>query len=769
MSLFSELKRRNVIRMAVLYGVGSWLILQVADLLADALDVPDWTLRFILMILLLGFPLALIFSWVYEITPEGLKKESEVSPDQSVTNQTAKKLDVAVIGLLLAVLGVFAIDRLIPESAPNTTQTPPTADTSISETDAGGGSIAPSPDAKSVAVLPFADLSPNRDNDYFSDGLTDTLLHVLAQVPELKVAARTSSFAFKGKTVDVRDIAQSLAVANVLVGSVQRSGDRVRITAQLTRAEDGYQIWSQRFDKTVNDTFAIQDEIASAVSKALAVSLMGADGDTFRAISTSNIEAYDLYLQALSEYHKASIGALENAEGLLQRAIAIEPEFAEAQAQLAAVYMWLTSTGAKPSVEGMQLTNATARRALAIDPNNVNALVLELESRGRLATELGQFDNMDGSIEDLKALIERVPGEVSPRYSYSGYLTYKNRWDEALEQIDIALELDPLNPEMHYRRGQMLSNRNIRLFTDARLAFKRALELEPEQPNVYSSLGALDLEQRNLVGFVQNFEQAALLDPRDAEMVGEIARILMDLDLFEYALPYLERAKQISPDTPYVRMLQAQYYFQTGDYAALDPLARQMIAEDVDNRRDAFEWTVEMFLTAAQRQGTLDEAYRFVLSHHPSFESPLTLKAPAKVLVARARSSLALLDPTDPDSFEREAQLNRAILDAFGFDPKSMASAFMQIKILEQEPDAIIEFLRDEVFTERPFGFLNNGTLFLFDFEVFKPVLEHPDVAAGLAAWDVSRNRELRRLSRYFERRKADEAAAASDAEAETI
>ncbi|MEM1371173.1 MAG: adenylyl cyclase, partial [Pseudomonadota bacterium] len=254
MRFFSELKRRNVIRMAALYAVGSWLILQVAEVLAEALDVPDWTLRFILMVLLLGFPLALIFSWVYEITPEGLKKEVDVAPDASVTTQTAKKLDLAVIGLLVAVLAVVALDRLLPESA-SVAETAPEVPAQILEENEPAS--VPPADPRSVAVLPFQGFGSNSGDDYFSDGLTETLQHMLAQVPELRVAARTSSFAFRDKTTDIREIAEKLNVANILEGSVQRAGDRVRIRATLSRAADNSVIWSEQFDKTVNDVFAI--------------------------------------------------------------------------------------------------------------------------------------------------------------------------------------------------------------------------------------------------------------------------------------------------------------------------------------------------------------------------------------------------------------------------------------------------------------------------------------------------------------------------------
>ncbi|MEM7613348.1 MAG: hypothetical protein AAF270_16810, partial [Pseudomonadota bacterium] len=296
MSFFSELKRRNVIRMAALYAVGSWLILQVTELLVDILDVPDWSMRLVLMILILGFPFALVFSWVYEMTPEGLKKEREVDAEASVTAETARKLDVVVIFLLVAVLVTFAVDRLLPEGTPDTAAA--TQDTETAKIDArtdlakhpisaadsdavrasGPATTRAAAPANSVVVLPFDDRSPAGDSEYFSDGLTETLLHMLAGVPDLKVAARKSSFAFKGNDSTPAEIGEQLGVANILEGSVQRAGDQIRVNAVLVRAEDGFTVWSKRFDKQLDSIFDIQDEIAEEVAKALSVSLLAGQG-----------------------------------------------------------------------------------------------------------------------------------------------------------------------------------------------------------------------------------------------------------------------------------------------------------------------------------------------------------------------------------------------------------------------------------------------------------------------------------------------------------
>ena len=287
-SVIAELKRRNVFRVALLYLVAAWVILQVAQLLFDVLKLPDWTSRLVLGLLALGFPLALIFSWVYELTPEGLKREHEVERNASITAETARKLDLIVVGLLVIAIVVVAVERFIPRTAP----IPAATDA------ASGASSAEAPvqaAAKSIAVLPFADMSAGKDQEYFADGLSEELLNLLAKIPDLRVAARTSAFKFKGEKIDVKEVAQKLNVAHILEGSVRKSGNKVRITAQLIKAADGYHLWSETYDRTLDDIFVVQDDIAGEVVKALKLTLLGPT--PVPRSKPVDSEAYNLALQ----------------------------------------------------------------------------------------------------------------------------------------------------------------------------------------------------------------------------------------------------------------------------------------------------------------------------------------------------------------------------------------------------------------------------------------------------------------------------------------
>jgi len=321
-SLFEELKRRNVIRVAIFYAVASWLLLQIADILLETMDVPDWGMKLILVILAIGFPIALILSWVFEITPEGIKRESEIA-EQTAT--TAKKLDVVVIVLLVLAMAMFAADRFFPGTSRE-----------VVATDAGSppATAAPADGSVSVAVLPFVNMSGDKENEYFADGLSEELLNRLAQLPELLVAGRTSSFAFKGENRDLREIGDALGVDNILEGSVRRQDDRVRVTAQLVRAEDGFHLWSDTYDRTLEDVFAVQDDISENVARAMNVVLDENKRNRMREVGVRNVDAFVAYQKAwelaLAAHESDLLPTLKRADEYFVEAVRLAPDFGHA-------------------------------------------------------------------------------------------------------------------------------------------------------------------------------------------------------------------------------------------------------------------------------------------------------------------------------------------------------------------------------------------------------------------------------------------------------
>ena len=301
--LIQELKRRNVLKVGAAYIVLAWLVAQVADLASDTFDAPAWFMKMLVTVLALMLPLVLFFAWAYELTPEGLKKEKEVDRSQSITRETGRKLDFVIIGVLLVALGYFAVDKFYLVPAQHAEQQAAAKD------DAGEAT-------KSIAVLPFVNMSEDVSNEYFSDGISEEILNAIAKVPELQVAGRTSSFAFKGENQDLREIGKTLGVDHILEGSVRKAGAKVRITAQLIRVDNGFHLWSDSYDRQLDDVFAIQDEIANAILAQLKAHLV--DGDTaVVAAQRTNSEAYDLYLLAKQRMYERKRLALEDAAQLL--------------------------------------------------------------------------------------------------------------------------------------------------------------------------------------------------------------------------------------------------------------------------------------------------------------------------------------------------------------------------------------------------------------------------------------------------------------------
>ena len=465
MSLFSELKRRNVFRMALLYLVASWLIMQVADVGISLLGLPPWTGRLVFLLLLMGLPLVLVFSWVYELTPEGLKREKEIDRSLSITGQTGHKLNVAIVVLLvLAVLGIVA-DRFIPRSEA------PQAQASLESA---------APGDRSIAVLPFVNMSSDTENEYFSDGLSEELLNLLAKIPDLQVAARTSAFSFKNSNAGIAEIAATLNVTHVLEGSVRKSGDDIRVTAQLIKAADGYHVWSHTWDRTLVDVFAIQDEIAAAVVDALKLTLLG-DVPT---APVTDPRAYDLYLQSKAAAALRTREGYERATSLMTESLAIDPDNAEAWAQLSAIQANQAGAEHVDPDEGYTRARVSAERALKVDPKNARAMSSlgwlamyhekDFATAARLIREArrlepgnasvlnaaavlnGTFGRPQAMIELYEEALARDPVSMSVLTNLAGAYLNNGRVDDTARLLDRMREVAPASQSVDIFTGWTL-------------------------------------------------------------------------------------------------------------------------------------------------------------------------------------------------------------------------------------------------------------------------------------------------------------------------
>ena len=433
MSIFQELKRRNVFRVGIAYVAVSWVLLQAGDVVFDFLELPASAGKFLLAILGLLLLPVLFFSWAYEITPDGIKKESEIDRNNSITHLTGRKLDLLTMGLVVFGVAFVLFDRSVLQRHARQAAREP-----------GQDQVTVVADRNSIAVLPFVDLSPDGDQEYFSDGISEELLNLLVRVNGLRVASRTSSFAYKGENLSLTEIAGNLKVTHVLEGSVRKAGNRVRITAQLIDAANDRHLWSSTFDRELDDIFAIQDEIANSIVDALRDTLGIETEDAVIRVeaATSNLEAYDLFLKGREMFIARSGQNLPVSIETVKKAVELDPTFARAWELLAALYSVAPSWGVGGD-DYYQLSGEAVDRALELEPN--------------LAFAYG-----------IKAQNQRGRG---------GY----TNWTETLALMNKSLELDPKNPTLALWRG--IDYHQLGFQDLAADDFDRCLALDPAYEN----------------------------------------------------------------------------------------------------------------------------------------------------------------------------------------------------------------------------------------------------------------------------------------------
>ena len=478
MNFISELKRRNVIRMAGLYLVGAWLLIQVASTVLPAFNVPSWALRTLIIVMVAGFIPAMIFAWIFELTPDGLKRDSDIPEAQSIAPQTAQKMNRLIVTLLLIAVAYFGFDKfyLAPKrEAALVSQTTQAVTEKAAQQEK-------SENEKSIAVLAFTDLSPNKDQEYFSDGMAEEILNSLVRVKDLKVAGRTSSFSFKGKNEDIRNIGKALGVANVLEGSVRKQGDKVRITAQLIRTKDGFHLWSETYDGDLQDVFELQERIAQAITGKLEVILQGEQKSRLVQVGTSNTEAYAFYLQASAIFNRRDGKRFAEAIDMLKKAIALDPQYARAHSRLAALYNVNSNyMGGTAYATVMPLIESHARRATELD----SALAEPYAAMGAALSERRRYIK---AYSEFSEALKRDPEDVTANFWLGVTLINTGYIREGNAAIDRALAVDPLMPNALLWRA-----RNY-IFDGDLESGERMLRLAAEGGHVFVGIGQTMLD-----------------------------------------------------------------------------------------------------------------------------------------------------------------------------------------------------------------------------------------------------------------------------------
>jgi len=457
-----------VLRMLVLYVVAAWLIMQAAEVVIGLANLPHWIGPGILGLLAIGFPIAIMFSWFYELTPEGLKLEKDIDAAESITHVTGRRLDFIVISLLCAAVILFAYDKWWTSGPP----------------------------VQSIAVLPFENMSDDASNEYFSDGISEEILNLLAQVPELQVTSRSSAFSFKGQNLDVPTMAARLNVAHVLEGSVRKSGNQLRITAQLIEVVTDTHLWSKTYDQELKSVFVIQDEIAGAVVEALKITLLG---EKPNAIKT-NPEAYTLYLQAQYFMNQFNAESFQQAETLLERALAIDPGFAPAWTKLSIVYRTQADPFAlRPVDEGKELAREAIQKALAIDPQYGPAYA------ALAAIEIDYDWDFAAAKQHVQQALALNPGDFAILLKSAELNFLLGRTDEAIDLYREAIILDPVSYLAHLYLG--MSYARAGRLDEAAESSRMAISINPS--GVYGNylLGFVLLKQGDAPAALAAIEQ----------------------------------------------------------------------------------------------------------------------------------------------------------------------------------------------------------------------------------------------------------------------
>jgi len=670
MSFIAELQRRNVIRMAFLYLVASWVILQVADVVFPVLDVPDWGLRLVLGLLVVCFPLALIFSWIYEMTPEGLKREKDIDRSQSVTADTGRKINLLIVVLLVVAILVVVTDRLIPEDgaprladADEATQTAtPTPEQAEAQPDAetrpeqvAAAKFLSTAPEQSVAVLPFVNMSGDPDNEYFSDGLSEELLNALAGIPGLFVAARTSSFHFKGSTGDIADIARQLRVRNVLEGSVRSSGGRVRITAQLIDASNGYHLWSDTFDRTLDDVFAVQDEISLRVAEALKVTLLN-ESDAAPDRPTDNTEAYLAYLRGQQYSNEGGVKGYTKAIEEYQRAVTLDPDFAEAYAGIAMAWAEQLGWGNLSRAEAAPRIREAADRALAIDSNLPLAWTADAVAIYHSGPDTRDDPRVLATLERALAM---EPGNVVILSYYAAALGSADRQEEAIEALQKGLARDPLSAVLHNQLGGAYLAMGQ---TDkARRSLLTALELKPGLASAADGLASVARQRSQFAESIIWQQDVIATDPRDTYSRSLVSLDYLELDDLQRAREWQAVADEMDAEAPMSRGSRALLLWFEGDTAAAAAEARRYFADGLKGSGGVADpWMRYVLFYDRLNAGEPQAALDILLNGETIPAAPLPgtdISFRDAVRLARALPALALTEGTAVAQSKAEALL----------------------------------------------------------------------------------------------------------------
>jgi len=637
-NFIEELKRRNVIKVATAYAIAGWVIIQISDTVFPAFDFPVWTTQFVIIMVGIGFPLSLIFAWAFELTPEGIKKSKEVDITASVTSRTGKKLNGVIIAVLSVALFFVLVERIFFAKA------------SIQNNSDESASV----ELASIAVLPFVNMSDDQSNEFFSDGLSEELLNGLAKLEDVQVAGRTSSFQYKGTNPDLRDVGTELGVKHILEGSVRKAGNRLRITAQLIQADNGFHLWSETYDRefTAEDVFDIQEEITLKVVSELKVRLLPEEEAVLAERPTQDIEAYNAFLEATQKEITRQAEDIEYAITKYKEAVRIDPTFSLAYARMAYAYSLLHVNGNIPLEEAREEARRNIDQALTINGNEGKAYQamasyynnLEIdperaENAAERAVELlpndamainmlqityGDMEKSELQDEMLLKAYNLDPLNPTIAGNYSGHLVQYERHEEALEVINSILERNPDYSNALTRKSAILANIPYGQIDEA---FKFAYE-------AYQT----DRQDRNLINALIGYSR--------------------DLDLYPLAEHFEEEMAKYYPSNSDVQFSRISQHFEEGRYDSAEIKLEAYLGQFGDEMRE----NLHMYLSRIYfMQGNTDAAISIIEKYNPELNDE-------ELELNEYNSGVAMMYfqfKKRAGAFENKERLERLICDYF--------------------------------------------------------------------------------------------------------
>ena len=453
-SFFAELRRRHVYRVAIAYAVVAWLLIQVATQVFPFFEIPNWVVRLVVLLTVLGFPVALVIAWAFEMTPEGLKRAGNIAPNEYIPRWSTRRFAALIISVAILAAGVplFRLSRSKPTWLPWT-------------------SVASTASQKSIAVLPLLSESGDPGDEYFSDGLSEELIAALAQVNGLKVIGRSSSFRFKYKKTDVKTIGEELGVSTLLEGTVRKQGDQVRIVAELINTADGSELWSRTFDRELKDIFAVQAEIAEAVATSLELTLLGTEDTSAKKASTKSMEAHNAYLQGHFYFERRNLEDYRKAVGFFDQAIRFDSDYALAYAERSEAWAWIGDLSSEKKKEAWKAAGSDAEKAVAVDPNLAEAHAALGWVRFFIEWKFAE------GLAELKRAQQLSPWNPTASDLLARVVVYLGQFEEAEKLARQSIELDPLAYQARISLARVL-------FTEGKLdeteaAARKAAELQP--------------------------------------------------------------------------------------------------------------------------------------------------------------------------------------------------------------------------------------------------------------------------------------------------